>query len=140
MNDTLTIPPPRPLDVDVLPVPQIADLAGVKPTAVNLWRHRHTPEAYAEAEKVAKTDEEIAELRRKTPFPEADDWIGGHPIWRLERVVAWLKITGREYDEAPWRRKRDRGDYRRATNPGITKINLSRAKAAAAPKKRTRKK
>lgn len=141
MTETLTIPPPRPLEYDVLPVAQIADLAGVKPTAVTLWRTRHTQKAYDEAAKVATTAEEVADLRRKTPFPVADDSIGANPIWRLERVVAWLKITGRAHDEAAWRKKRDRGDYRRARYGGITEINKTRQRAAAAaPKKKSRKK
>lgn len=74
-------------------IPEIADLAGVKVATIELWRHRRS--------------------ERKLPWPEEDDAIGPHPIWRLERIRAWLEATGRDYFEDRWREKRAAGGYRR---------------------------
>lgn len=87
------IPPPRPMTEIFVSIPEIADLAGVKVATIELWRHRRS--------------------ERKLPWPEEDDAIGPHPIWRLERIRAWLEATGRDYFEDRWREKRAAGGYRR---------------------------
>lgn len=89
------IPPPEPMDGHWLPIPQIGDLATppVKYTTVEMWRHRRR--------------------NADIPFPEPDDYIGSMPVWRLERIIAWFKATGRPYDLALWQSKRANGEYRR---------------------------
>lgn len=98
MTETITIPPPRPLEDEWVMVSQIADLAGVQPNAVNQWRNR-----FADSE---------------LPFPTEDDAIGAFPVWRLDRVVAWLTLTQRDHDVEAFREKRDAGFYRRAGKKG----------------------
>jgi hypothetical protein len=91
------IPDPRPLEGEWVTIPQIADIAGVQTNAVNQWRNR-----FADSD---------------LPFPVEDDAIGAFPVWRLERVIAWLQATGRDrlptYDLDGFRAKRDAGHYRR---------------------------
>lgn len=56
--------------------------------------------------------------------PEPDDHIGAFPVWRLARIVAWLKATKRDtlptYDLDGFRAKRDAGGYRRDGKKGDT--------------------
>jgi hypothetical protein len=54
-------------------MPEIADLAGVKLNTIAMWRIRHRGGG--------------------TPLPEDDDNLCGRPVWRLERVIAWLELT-----------------------------------------------
>ncbi|TDD29213.1 hypothetical protein E1218_04925 [Kribbella turkmenica] len=74
-------------------MPEIADLAGVKLNTIVMWRIRHRG--------------------GDAPFPEDDVNLCGRPVWRLERVTAWLDLTHRPYDVARWRTKRMAGAYRR---------------------------
>lgn len=98
-----TIPPPKPLDVEILTTPEIADLAGVAKQTAEHWRFRHK----------ASDDPKSDDKPKLPPFPEPDDHIGFWPIWRLERVTAWLDATSRKYDVDAWRTKRAAGGYRR---------------------------
>jgi hypothetical protein len=98
---TTTVPPPEPIGIDLLPVAEIADLAGVQRNTVEQWRSR---------------------LRStQDPFPEPDDYVGSIPLWRLPRILAWLEIVHRPAHVEQWREKRDAGGYRRPTSDRITK-------------------
>jgi hypothetical protein len=112
MNTTAAvIPEARPLEDEWVVISQIADLADVQPNAVNQWRNRFSAEALAAAQKAAR------DAGNPEPewlaFPVEDDAVGAFPIWRLERVVAWLDATQRKYDLKAFRAKRDAGFYRR---------------------------
>lgn len=96
--DTSTIPPPRPLDDEIVGVPEIADIASVTPAAVNTWRFR--PQ------------------KNRPLFLDEDDTVGSFPVWRLERVIAWLELTGRPHDAGKWRQKKAEGGYRRPSHTG----------------------
>lgn len=90
------IPGPRPITEDTfVAIREIADIAvpPVEYPTVEQWRARRRA--------------------RVIPFPEPDDNIGSFPIWRLSRIEAWFKATGRPFDLKLWRRKKKNGGYRR---------------------------
>lgn len=93
MEPLAEIPPARPVDGTFVSIPEIADIAGVKVKTVEQWRNRRRI--------------------RDVPFVEPDDYFGTFPGWRVERVEAWLKATGRPYDLSAWKAKRNAGEYRR---------------------------
>ena len=81
--------PPTPLDVDILTMTEISVLAGVKAHTAERWKIRGV-------------------------FIEPDDYVGGAPVWRLERVARWLRDRPTASCDIPrWREARDRGDFRR---------------------------
>lgn len=92
------IPPPKHMPGDWITIPEIGDLA-VPPVQYKTveqwrWRHRHAD----------------------IPFPEPDDVLGSFPVWRLARVLAWFKATGKPATDELWRSKKASGDYRRGRN------------------------
>jgi hypothetical protein len=46
-------------------------------------------------------------------FLEPDDYIGSTPVWRIDRVMAWLQASNRAYDVKAYRRHRKAGGFRR---------------------------
>lgn len=87
------VPPPRPLDVEVLTLAELVDVFGVKRVTVDQWvqRRRLTSDANA--------------------FPKEDDQIGAFKVWRLERILAWAKHTGRPVHLDVWRGKKASDGY-----------------------------
>lgn len=96
--ETLNIPPPVPLDRELMTVPELADMCRVSVAAVNTWRHRPQP-------------------NWPSPFPVEDDAVGAYPVWDPERVCPWLDATGRKYDLEMWRAKKAAGGYRSKSTP-----------------------
>lgn len=109
----MNIPEPKPLAEDVLSIPEIADLAGLKRGTVDRWK-----------------------LRTSGGAPlmiDPDDYVGDVPVWRLERIVAWIHASGRRHsiqdggelvtirstDIARWRKKRAAGKYRGKTRKAV---------------------
>lgn len=100
---------PRPLDGDFLTIPEIAFLTNSKRGTVEHWRIRfeHTDRA----------------------FPVEDDAIGYMPIWRLERVIAWLELVmpKLKYDVDAWREHKAAGGFRRKYERGPKRTALKAA-------------
>lgn len=90
------VPPQRPIPEDLISLPEMVDLFGVKRVTVDQWRFRR---------RMADNSE--------FPFPDPDGFIGGTPIWWVDRVLAWGKLTGRPTHEKVWRTKRASGGYQR---------------------------
>jgi hypothetical protein len=100
------IEPPKAVDVEILTIPEIAYLTGLERGTVERWR-RADPEKR---------------------FIDPDDYLGSIPVWRLERVTAWLDESWlkmkdhkdyptrlRSYDVKAWRQHRADGGFRRRT-------------------------
>ena len=81
----MTIADPKPLDVDILTMTEIAVLAGVKAHTAERWKIRGV-------------------------FIEQDDYVGGAPVRRLERVTEWLRARPTvSCNVERWREARERG-------------------------------
>lgn len=89
----MSIPPPKPLRDEIVTVPEIAFLGGVKVGTVERWK--------VDAEK------------RPRVLPEPDQYVGSTPVWRLNRIVAFFTETGRPMDLDSYLKARDAGRFRR---------------------------
>lgn len=87
------IPPPQPLDEELVTAPEFAYIAGVAPGTVDVWKNRFRDTEH--------------------PLPDPDDYVGDKPVWRLARVTAWLDATNRKYNVDGWRKERDAGGFRK---------------------------
>jgi len=104
------IPPPQPPAGTWLTIGEIADCAvpPVKYTTVEQWKHRRRS----------------ADI----PFPEPDIYFGPFPVWRLSRVKAWFRATGKPFNPKLWEEKKAAGAYRRGprnTRPKATEESQS---------------
>lgn len=97
----MTIPAPLAIQEDeFLTLPEIAFLGRdadghpLKRGTVESWRSRKDRPA-------AKA------------FLEPDDYIGSVPVWRLDRVVAWMSERKISYNKSAWRKQRKSGGFRR---------------------------
>jgi hypothetical protein len=90
----MAVPQPRPLTEELVTVPEIAFIGGVKTGTVERW----------------KVDQE----NRPRVLPVPDQYIGSTPVWRLKRIVAFFRDSNRPMvavDE--YRKARDAGKFRR---------------------------
>lgn len=94
--EQVVIPDPQPLADDIVTIPEIAYMTGFTRAAVERWRLR------------TKGGEPVLIVQ--------DDYVGSAPVWRLERLIAWLESTGRKYDLNAWRAARADGEFLRRQN------------------------
>lgn len=94
---------PKPVDGDYLTVPEIAYLTGLKRGTIEHWRIENEHRANAKV------------------FLAPDDYIGDAPVWRLERVIAWLDQHSKPsnvltHNAEKWRAHKANGGFRRWSN------------------------
>lgn len=96
--ETFINAPPAPVTEDqFITVGEIAFLTGYKRGSVERWRIRYPQGSEQE-------------------FPLPDDRFGDTPVWRINRVIAWLDAHGHPHNVKAWLKARDKGQFHRWAN------------------------